>query len=109
MNTLFPSDLHLSAATPRTCERFIDWLGAHAHLARDLWILGDLFEVWVGDDTLDDPKTKSNGLSRSCARCELSAPRMMELPLAKSTLIRGRSRFSAWRAFCPIRLAHDCY
>ena len=55
MNTLFLSDLHLSAATPRTCERFIDWLGAHAHLARDLWILGDLFEVWVGDDTLDDP------------------------------------------------------
>jgi UDP-2,3-diacylglucosamine hydrolase len=55
MSSLFISDLHLSAATPRTCERLVGWLETHARTARDLWILGDLFEVWVGDDTIDDP------------------------------------------------------
>ncbi len=55
MSALFIADLHLSAATPRTSERLIGLLQTHGRLAQELWILGDLFEVWVGDDTLDDP------------------------------------------------------
>lgn len=55
MSALFIADLHLSAATPRTCERLIGLLQRAAPLAQELWILGDLFEVWVGDDTLEDP------------------------------------------------------
>lgn len=58
MSALFIADLHLSAATPRTSERLIGLLQTHAPLAQELWILGDLFEVWVGDDTLDDPSER---------------------------------------------------
>ncbi len=44
----FVSDLHLSAATPRTFERWQRYLQETP--ADAVFILGDLFEVWVGDD-----------------------------------------------------------
>ena len=47
----FISDLHLDANEPRTFEA---WAQHMAHTPADaLFILGDLFEVWVGDDTQD--------------------------------------------------------
>jgi len=49
----FLSDVHLHAADPATFEA---WANAARHLQADaLFILGDLFEVWVGDDVLDHP------------------------------------------------------
>lgn len=54
--TLFISDLHLSAARPDITQRFNDFLQQHANQAEALYILGDLFEFWPGDDILDsDP------------------------------------------------------
>jgi UDP-2,3-diacylglucosamine hydrolase len=52
---LFVSDLHLSAQTPELNALFLDFLGGRARAAEALYILGDLFEYWVGDDDLDDP------------------------------------------------------
>lgn len=50
------SDLHLQAADPLTFEGFRAWLqGPLQGRADALFILGDLFEVWVGDDALDQP------------------------------------------------------
>lgn len=92
MSTLFLSDLHLSAATPRTCERLIGWLDAHAYLARDLWILGDLFEVWVGDDTLDDPNEREWLEPVLNALRAFSAPHDGLAP-GKIRLIRGNRDF----------------
>lgn len=54
MTTLFISDLHLDATRPRITELFLDFLAGEAREARALYILGDLFEAWVGDDD-DDP------------------------------------------------------
>lgn len=52
---LFISDLHLSPQAPGVTRRFLGFLGGRARAAGHLYILGDLFEVWPGDDCLDDP------------------------------------------------------
>lgn len=54
MTTLFVSDLHLEAERPDIGAQFINFLKTDAREADDLYILGDLFEAWVGDD---DPNT----------------------------------------------------
>ncbi|MDJ0905135.1 MAG: UDP-2,3-diacylglucosamine diphosphatase [Woeseiaceae bacterium] len=54
MTTLFISDLHLEADRPDIGKQFLQFLETDANEADDLYILGDLFEAWVGDD---DPNT----------------------------------------------------
>ncbi len=53
MAILFISDLHLDAARPRATARFLQFLARDAAPAEALYILGDLFETWVGDDDVD--------------------------------------------------------
>ncbi|MQY51195.1 UDP-2,3-diacylglucosamine diphosphatase [Rhodocyclus gracilis] len=55
MSILFISDLHLSAQTPAITRRFFAFLEGEARAAGELYILGDLFEAWLGDDAIDDP------------------------------------------------------
>lgn len=50
--TLFISDLHLQADEPQIAEIFLRFLETEARQARELYILGDLFEAWIGDDDL---------------------------------------------------------
>ena len=50
MTTLFVSDLHLDASRPQVTDCFIRFLGDVTGKADALYILGDLFEVWFGDD-----------------------------------------------------------
>jgi len=50
MTTLFVSDLHLDAVRPGIVEVFRDFLRDEAAHADALYVLGDLFEYWVGDD-----------------------------------------------------------
>ena len=52
MSTLFISDLHLSAERENITELFIKFLDQRASQADALYILGDLFEVWPGDDMI---------------------------------------------------------
>ena len=52
---LFVSDLHLSARRPETAHLFATFLAGPAREAAALYILGDLFDYWLGDDNLDDP------------------------------------------------------
>jgi len=52
---LFISDLHLQASHPRTAEAFFRFLAERAALAERLYLLGDIFEYWAGDDDVDDP------------------------------------------------------
>ena len=51
--TLFISDLHLSEARPSVNALFFRFLETAAPEAETLYILGDLFDYWVGDDQLD--------------------------------------------------------
>ncbi|MGS0825930.1 UDP-2,3-diacylglucosamine diphosphatase [Shewanella sp. 0m-8] len=50
MRTLFVGDLHLSADRPDITQAFLTFLDTQLHDTDALYILGDLFEVWVGDD-----------------------------------------------------------
>ena len=52
---LFISDLHLSEERPEANERFFAFMEEEAARADELYVLGDLFEYWVGDDDLEDP------------------------------------------------------
>ncbi len=52
---LFVSDLHLSPRSPGATCLFLDFLAGRARQAEQLYILGDLFEAWIGDDDIDDP------------------------------------------------------
>lgn len=54
MSTQFISDLHLCATRPAINRLFFDFLHGPARTAHALYILGDLFEYWAGDDDLDD-------------------------------------------------------
>ena len=47
---LFISDLHLCESRPATTAAFLAFLGDEARRCDQLFILGDLFEYWVGDD-----------------------------------------------------------
>ena len=51
---LFISDLHLSAERPDANEQFFRFLSGEAARAQALYVLGDLFEYWAGDDELQD-------------------------------------------------------
>ncbi|HYD62489.1 MAG TPA: UDP-2,3-diacylglucosamine diphosphatase [Noviherbaspirillum sp.] len=52
---LFVSDVHLHASLPRTTQAFVDFLQHHAKDTQRLFLLGDLFEYWAGDDDLETP------------------------------------------------------
>jgi UDP-2,3-diacylglucosamine hydrolase len=54
MATLFISDLHLEADRPDITRQFLEFMETDARECEELYILGDLFEAWVGDD---DPNT----------------------------------------------------
>ena len=54
MYTLFISDLHLEDNRPQTTTLLTDFLRGPASKADALYILGDLFEYWIGDDVLSD-------------------------------------------------------
>jgi UDP-2,3-diacylglucosamine hydrolase len=61
MATLFASDLHLDSESPWAIDAFLHFLEGPARHCDALYLLGDLFEVWVGDDD-DNPDN-----TRTCA------------------------------------------
>jgi len=54
LTTLFVSDLHLEDNTPERTDWLLAFLSGPARTAEAVYILGDLFEFWIGDDALSD-------------------------------------------------------
>lgn len=54
MSVLFISDLHLEAERPDITRAFLHFLSTRARTAQALYILGDFFEAWIGDDGMDE-------------------------------------------------------
>ena len=53
MKTYFIADLHLDDSRPHITQLFIEFLDSIKPKADELYILGDLFEYWIGDDVLE--------------------------------------------------------
>ena len=89
MSRLFVSDLHLDASAPEAVEQFLEFLRTHAASAETLYILGDLFELWIGDDEPDADKkaicTALRSLTASGVAC---------------FVLHGNRDFLLGRSFC---------
>jgi UDP-2,3-diacylglucosamine hydrolase len=63
--TLFASDLHLDGGAVWAIDAFLAFLDGPAREAEALYLLGDLFEAWVGDDDDDEANARAcEGLAR---------------------------------------------
>ena len=80
MTPLFISDLHLEAERPEIGDQFIRFLKDEAASAEALYILGDLFESWVGDD---DPNAHYAAMKRAI-RGPLRSGRARVLPCTET-------------------------
>ena len=89
MTTLLISDLHLDRDRPDITAQFIDFLEREGSAAKALYILGDLFEAWIGDDDPDPDKRRIVGALRSLS--SKGVP---------SYLIHGNRDFLIGRRFC---------
>jgi UDP-2,3-diacylglucosamine hydrolase len=73
--TLFVSDLHLAPERPATVALFLRFLRTRARGAAALYILGDLFDAWIGDDDDQPPypeiRAALRELTGSGTRCAL--------------------------------------
>ncbi|NCA90006.1 MAG: UDP-2,3-diacylglucosamine diphosphatase [Gammaproteobacteria bacterium] len=73
--SLFISDLHLAPERPATVALFLDFLGRQAREAEALYILGDLFDAWIGDDDDEPPypaiRAALRDLTTSGTRCAI--------------------------------------
>ncbi len=96
---LFLSDLHLSEALPRTVAAFEHFIRVTAGHADSVFILGDLFEYWIGDDMLADPFAARMAAlmhtlseTRHRALCDARQPR---LPAGQALHESGRRDLAA--------------
>lgn len=95
----FISDLHLQASEPATVAAWEHYLSNTQ--ADALFILGDLFEVWVGDDALEEP---GGFEAQACTALRAAAQRMAVF------FMHGNRDFLAGDAFlqhCGITGLHD--
>jgi UDP-2,3-diacylglucosamine hydrolase len=67
LSTLFIADIHLGSEHPEISRRFVEFLQREAAHTEALYILGDLFEVWIGDDGV-----QAEHLPAMEALCQLS-------------------------------------
>ena len=86
-SSLFISDLHLAPERPATVALFLDFLGRQAREAEALYILGDLFDAWIGDDDDEPPYPAIRAALRDLAA---SGPRCAILPGNRDFLIGRR-------------------
>ena len=67
MCTVFISDTHFSEEHPETTQRFIEFLELNKASIESLYLLGDLFDAWIGDDNITPLSQKISNTLASCA------------------------------------------
>ena len=87
---IFISDLHLCISRPEITASLIQFLNTTAVKARALYILGDLFEYWAGDDDINNPNHKPI----------ISAFKQLADHGVKTYLIHGNRDFLIGNDFC---------
>jgi len=83
------SDLHLDPSTPEISARFRRFLAGPVRGARALFLLGDLFEAWIGDD---DPEPAHREVIASIGALAASGTRVL--------VMRGNRDFMIGKRFC---------
>jgi UDP-2,3-diacylglucosamine hydrolase len=99
VSTLFISDLHIDAAQPAIIEQFLAFLQADAKDCAALYILGDLFESWIGDDAPDSAQSAA-----------IAGLRTLTLSGVPCFVMHGNRDFLLSRRFCEMsgaQLLHD--
>lgn len=86
---LFISDLHLSLEKPEITRRFLAFLQNRAPKAAAVYILGDLFDTWIGDD---DPTPPNNKIRKQLKQLTDSGTRVYLQP--------GNRDFLLGKQFC---------
>ena len=89
MTTLFVADLHLDAVSPEIARQFHAFLAGEARSADALYILGDLFEAWLGDDDPDP-----------AARATVAALRSLVDSGVRCFVMHGNRDFLIGERFC---------
>ncbi|MCJ1885989.1 UDP-2,3-diacylglucosamine diphosphatase [Pseudomonas sp. LA21] len=89
MSVLFISDLHLEAERPDITRAFLHFLATRARSAESLYILGDFFEAWIGDDGMDEFQ---HSIARALRELSGSGTRIY--------LMHGNRDFMIGKAFC---------
>jgi len=89
MSRLFVSDVHLDASSPEAVEQFLGFLREHAAGSQALYILGDLFEVWIGDDDPEPEKERVCAGLRTLTRSGVAV-----------FVLHGNRDFLLGRGFC---------
>ena len=89
MSVLFISDLHLEAERPDITRAFLHFLSTRARTAEALYILGDFFEAWIGDDGMDEFQ---HAIARALREVSESGTRIY--------LMHGNRDFLIGQAFC---------
>lgn len=89
MSVLFISDLHLEAERPDITRAFLHFLANRARTAEALYILGDFFEAWIGDDGMDEFQ---HSIARALRELSDSGTRIY--------LMHGNRDFLIGQAFC---------
>ena len=89
MTAWFASDLHLDPSTPDIADRFLRFLSGPVRGADALFLLGDLFEAWIGDD---DPEPAHRGAVAAIAAAVAAGTRVF--------VMRGNRDFMIGPRFC---------
>lgn len=89
MSVLFISDLHLEAERPDITRAFLHFLSTRARAAEALYILGDFFEAWIGDDGMDEFQ---HAIARALRELSDSGTRIY--------LMHGNRDFLIGKTFC---------
>ncbi len=74
MSQIFISDLHLDAARPETTAAFLELLAGQCQGIEALYILGDLYEAWIGDDEDSELALQTQ---QALAACNASGTRIL--------------------------------
>ncbi len=89
MTAWFASDLHLDPSTPDIAGRFLRFLAGPVRGAQALFLLGDLFEAWIGDD---DPEPAHRDVIAALAATAADGTRVF--------VMRGNRDFMLGPRFC---------
>ena len=103
--TLFISDLHLARERPELVEAFHALLGGPAHGASALYMLGDLFDAWLGDDQLREPLAA--GVAAAFARRAASGTRVYLQRGNRDFLLGERFARAAGATLLADAVVHD--